>query len=60
MEGTLYHKIGHHVHKHTFGQDPEQEKEANAYAARMMKRAHPTLSMILRPFARFFVRYCRR
>ena len=36
IESTLYHEIGHHVHRHTFGQDPEQEAEAENYANRLM------------------------
>ncbi len=36
IESTLYHEIGHHVHRHTFGQDPEQEAEAENYADRIM------------------------
>ena len=43
IELTLYHEIGHHVHRHTYGQDPEQEEQADAYAARMMKVGHPAL-----------------
>ena len=36
IESTLYHEIGHHVHRHTFGQDPEQEADAENYADRIM------------------------
>jgi hypothetical protein len=36
IESTLYHEIGHHVHRHTFGQDPEQEEAADKYAGRIM------------------------
>ena len=36
IESTLYHEIGHHVHRHTFGQDPEQEADAENYANRIM------------------------
>jgi hypothetical protein len=36
IESTLYHEIGHHVHRHTFGQEPEQEAEADDYANRIM------------------------
>lgn len=38
---TLLHEVGHHVHKHWFGQDPEQEEEANAYALRAAKYRKP-------------------
>ncbi|HEX8147246.1 MAG TPA: hypothetical protein VF591_08715 [Pyrinomonadaceae bacterium] len=36
IERTLYHEIGHHAHRHTFGQDPEQEEAAERYADRIM------------------------
>jgi hypothetical protein len=36
IENTLYHEIGHHTYRHTFGQDEQQEKEANNYADWMM------------------------
>jgi hypothetical protein len=36
IESTLYHEIGHHVHRHTFGQDPDQEADADNYANRIM------------------------
>ena len=41
MEHTLYHEIGHHVCEHTFGQDPEQERQANRYAAARLRITHP-------------------
>ncbi len=47
-EHTLYHEIGHHVHRHTFGQDPIQEKEANRYAARAMKVSHPKIGHFIK------------
>lgn len=31
---VLFHEIGHHTHRHTFGQDPEQEREADLYSNR--------------------------
>jgi len=40
IESTLYHEIGHHVHGHTFGNDPEQEKEADKYAGGMLSKSH--------------------
>ncbi len=46
IEHTLYHEIGHHVHRHTFGQQPEQEKEANRYAAARMREIHPWLARV--------------
>jgi hypothetical protein len=36
IEGTLYHEIGHHIHRHTFGQDEDQEKAANKYSDHTM------------------------
>ena len=46
MKNTLYHEIGHHYHKHTFGQDPEQEKEADEYAKVLMRKAHPNIAKL--------------
>ena len=43
-----YHEIGHHVHRHTFGQDPDQEREADQYAANILKKSHPLLRIIVR------------
>jgi len=40
-EKVLYHEIGHHKHRHHFGIDPDQEKEADRYAYRIMKMNHP-------------------
>ena len=37
-EHTFYHEIGHHVNNHTFGQDPDQEIEANSYAAKLLRK----------------------
>ena len=36
IENTLYHEIGHHIHRHKFGQDEKQEKEASDYADYIM------------------------
>lgn len=38
---VLFHEIGHHVHKHWFGQISEQEAEAEAYARRAKHNAMP-------------------
>jgi len=46
IEYTLYHEIGHHIHRHSFGQIPEQEQEADAYARRLLKISHPVLGKI--------------
>lgn len=48
IENTLYHEIGHHAHRHTFGRDPAQEKEADRYAANILKKTHPTLALIIK------------
>lgn len=53
IESTLYHEIGHHVHRHTFGQDPEQEADADTYANRIM--AHSSGHFLFR-FARVLKR----
>lgn len=45
-EFTLYHEIGHHCLGHTFGQDPEQEKQANDYAGRLIRANHPWLAKV--------------
>ncbi len=43
-EFTFYHEVGHHVSGHVEGGSvAEQEDEADAYASRMMYRAHPIL-----------------
>lgn len=46
-ERTFYHEIGHHVSRHTFGQDPEQEREADRYASRLMAKRHPILGAVI-------------
>jgi len=48
IEKTFYHEIGHHALKHSFGQDPEQEKEADQYAFRLLGINHPILKKIVR------------
>jgi hypothetical protein len=40
IEQTLYHEIGHHSHRHTFGRDPDQEREADRYAAKLLVQNH--------------------
>jgi hypothetical protein len=42
-EKVLYHEVGHHVHGHTFGQMPDQEREADRYATKILKREHPAM-----------------
>lgn len=43
-EQTFYHEVGHHAHRHTFGYDLDQEKEANQYAAQFLRRHHPLVA----------------
>ncbi|MDQ2091526.1 hypothetical protein [Marimonas arenosa] len=43
-EHTFYHEVGHHACGHVEGgQVTEQEREADAYAAKMMRAAHPVM-----------------
>ena len=56
MERTLYHEIGHHFHGHTFGQQPEQEKEANRYADARLRITHPYLIGIVKVLQRILPR----
>lgn len=51
-ERTLYHEVGHHCLKHEFGQDSDQEKEADRYASRLFAAAHPKLTTFISPIAR--------
>ena len=48
IESTLYHEIGHHINKHTFGQDDVQEKEADAYSDYLLRRSNHLLFRVLR------------
>lgn len=43
VEMVLYHEIGHHVSRHTFGQIKEQEDEADKYAVRRFLSSRPAL-----------------
>jgi hypothetical protein len=48
-EITFYHEVGHHACGHVEGgQDPEQEREANRYAWKMLKNARPFTYLGLR------------
>lgn len=50
IEKTLYHEVGHHALQHVeMGQDSDQEKQADRYAWKMMRKAHPNLSMLTFP-----------
>ena len=46
-EKVLYHEVGHHVYRHTFGQDTEQEKEANRYAFNILRQSHPYFAILI-------------
>ena len=48
IENTLYHEVGHHVHRHTFGQDAEQEKQADEYSDRLMANSGHLIFRIAR------------
>jgi hypothetical protein len=48
IEMVLYHEIGHHVPRHTFGQNEEQEDEADTYAVRKFLSGRPALYKVLR------------
>lgn len=53
QEHRFYHEVGHHACGHVEGGSvEEQEDEANAYAARMMRKTHPVLAWIA-PAARW-------
>jgi hypothetical protein len=43
IEMVLYHEIGHHVYRHTFGQVKEQEAEADKYAVERFLSTRPVL-----------------
>ncbi len=55
-EHTLYHELGHHFHRHTLGQDTDQEKEANEYAVKFMRVNHPIMNMIVKILKLFGVK----
>jgi hypothetical protein len=59
-EDVLYHEIGHHAHRHTWGQQPEQENEADAYARRRFRKAHPVIASAFWCLARIVPRGLRR
>ena len=59
VQHTLYHEIGHHVHRHTFGQIPEQEKEANRYAFLQMRKSRPFVSRVLQLLVRLASKMAR-
>ena len=49
QERTLYHEIGHHHHKHVeYGEVPEQELQADAYADKLWFNAHPRFEKFVR------------
>ncbi len=56
IKKTFYHEIGHHAHRHTFGQDPDQEKEADRYAAKLLFKSHPLFVGTLKKIIGIFVK----
>jgi len=40
IENTLYHEVGHHAYRHTFGQEDRKEKEADDYSLYVMSRTN--------------------
>jgi len=50
IEKTLYHEIGHHVHRHPLSDagDPEMEKEADQYAVKILVKNHPVLKRMIK------------
>lgn len=48
IKDTLYHEIGHHRFKHTYGQDELQERIANEYSGEQIRRAHPTFRKLVK------------
>jgi hypothetical protein len=55
-ENTLYHEIGHHVHRDGFGVIPDQEREADRYAYSIFRRNHFFLGSVLQVLSRLGVR----
>ncbi len=58
-ETVLYHEVGHHVHRHTFGQLPDQEKEADRYAAKILRREHPKVYWIAKSLSKIGIK-CKK
>ncbi len=56
IKKTFYHEIGHHAHRHTFGQDPDQEREADRYAVKLLFKSHPLLMGALKLIVGIFVK----
>ncbi|MEM8652732.1 MAG: hypothetical protein AAGF54_19565 [Pseudomonadota bacterium] len=52
---TLYHEIGHHRFRHTYGQDPLQERVADEYAAQQLRIAFPKVRRLAK-FINFVLR----
>jgi len=56
IQHTLYHEVGHHFHGHAWGQIPEQEEEANAYANRLLWRSRLGIGCLARGFKKCLAR----
>ena len=52
-EKVLYHEIGHHRHRHKFGTDSDQEKEADKYAFSIMRKNHKFVYLIAQLLSKF-------
>jgi len=48
IEHTFYHEIGHHACNHSFGQNDEDEKEADAYARPFIVANHKILNLFIK------------
>ncbi len=48
IERTFYHEIGHHACDHTFGQNEEDEKEANEYTRLFLLANHKILNSLVK------------
>ncbi len=68
-ERIFYHEVGHHALNHTEpGQVPEQEKEADEYAYKFMRKNHPvfhitvkhTIGLALKALRRIFRIFIKR
>jgi len=48
IKHTFFHELGHYHNEHTFGNDVEQEREADEYASMRMSISHPISSLLIR------------
>jgi hypothetical protein len=52
VEKVLYHEMGRHVPRHSFGQSEEEEDQADAYALRKFLSSRPALYKVLKIIAK--------